>query len=232
MPVSRCSIRRTSRSRRAGEVSSSSRCRSSRGSRQSAASRYDSAPSSPSRRRVRTSPRGARRRRSTAGGPRGRRVQDRHDLGSAASGTGVSGSHSTSAHQVRRGRRVDVQQPEPLHARVTMSNRPSGSGRASRRSAEQPIVLQRVDVVGPDLPALVDAHDAERAAEQGAGHQVDDQLPVPRLEDVQRQRRAGQQHGAQREERERLGHASTLRATAPRPPDGPIPVAAARRTGR
>jgi len=109
---------------------------------------------------------------------------------------------------------VQGEQPEPLRA---------------HRDQLEPAVLEPVDPaydcgaagpvqrtdpsdpVDPGLPALADRDHAElpwfRPPEQ-----VPHQLPVAFLEDMQRQEHAGIQHRAEREQRQRLRHTTTVRA--------------------
>ena len=62
------------------------------------------------------------------------------------------------------------------------------------------------------IPTTLPMRNAE-APRLGLAQQVTDQLPVPFLEDVQRQQQAREEHGAKREQRQRFGHSLTLRVT-------------------
>ena len=117
--------------------------------------------------------------------------------------------------------------PEQLHVgsqvvrrRVHLMN--DEPGRADREDVEPAVVVrldlpelrrtsdrvQRTHTVGSDLATFADRYHAELPT--GAGREVDelaDEQPVALLEDVQGQRYAGEEHGAEREQRQPHGHA-------------------------
>ncbi|OLS98023.1 hypothetical protein BJF90_41615 [Pseudonocardia sp. CNS-004] len=115
------------------------------------------------------------------------------------------------AHQVGLRLGVQVDQPEPARTLGGQVEPAVGQpldvaqhcGAADRVQARDAVVVGR--------PALPDRDDAELAVGHRARDEVDGELAVARLEDVQRQRRPGQQHRAQGKQRERLGHPVTVR---------------------
>src|SRR6266567_4620293 len=113
------------------------------------------------------------------------------------------------ALQVRPGL-VEPEQPEPLRAdgddvepSVVVPLDPAQGG-----GAADPV--ERVHAVDAGLASLADRDHAE-PARLGPVEQVADELPVPLLEDVQRQQHAGVEHRAEREQRQHLAHNTILR---------------------
>ena len=85
-----------------------------------------------------------------------------------------------------------------------------GRGRDLLQGGRAADVVQRPQRAGAHLAALADRHHAELALVLGQLLEVGDQLPVARLEDVQRQHQARHQDGAEGEERESLRHRPRL----------------------
>ena len=104
---------------------------------------------------------------------------------------------------------VEPQQPEPLGADrhhlepavVVPRDLPQRRGAAD--------LVERRNPVHAGLAALTDRDHAELLRLR-ALQEVADELPVPLLEDVQRQHKPRVEHGAEREQRHRLAHIATL----------------------
>ena len=104
---------------------------------------------------------------------------------------------------------VQLQQPEPLgadrhHVEPAVV---APHDLAQRRGAAD--LVERRDAVHACLAALAD-RDHAKLLRLRPVQEVADQLPVPVLEDVQRQHQSRVEHGAEGEQRQRLAHAATV----------------------
>jgi len=109
-----------------------------------------------------------------------------------------------------RPRLVEPEEPEPLGAdrddiepAVLVPLHPAHGGGAAD-------LVERAHAVDTGLASLADRDHAEPARLRPV-EQVADELPVPLLEDVQRQHHAGVEHRAEREQRQHLAHNAILR---------------------
>ena len=115
------------------------------------------------------------------------------------------------ADQVGRRGVVDIQQPETFLAARDDVEATVGKSAGLPKHCGASDGVRLLDSV----QTLLDRDHPEAAAAHRAGYQVDGQLAVSGLEDVQRKRCAREQHSAQREQRDGLGHTLTLRRSEP-----------------
>ena len=150
----------------------------------------------------------------------GRRITGELDLGNTRSVSHLDGQPGTTSGPRRRRfevilrRRTELVGPIlHLGPRIWVIGQPldHSDPPCSDRDHREPIVIHRhlqhgrddpdgePRIIAADLVAAVDEHDSELVL--GCVEAISNELLVPRLEDVQGQHHAGQQHGAEREHR-------------------------------
>jgi hypothetical protein len=107
-----------------------------------------------------------------------------------------------------RVRVMELEQAEPLRADGQQVERAVVAGRDVPDGGQAADVVQRGHPVDAGLAAPPDGDHAEPGL--GGSLEFLDELPVPLLEDVQRQAHSWVEHGPQREQRQHLAHTVTL----------------------